>query len=188
MLRISTLSILLSLAAFALAFAGDKPADAPDGMVWINGGEFSMGAAVSGHGSHEMPMASNDAEPIHRVRVDGFWMDKTTVTNEQFAKFVQATEYVTIAERTPTKEEFPDRAAGKSCCGICCLHAAGSRGAAQQSLSMVELCERCELASSARTGERHQRKREISGGAHRISRRRSVCEMGGQTFTNRSGV
>ena len=76
-------------------------------MVWIAGGEFSMGAAVSGHGSHEMPMASSDAEPIHRVRVDGFWMDMTTVTNEQFAKFVQATEYVTIAERTPTKEEFP---------------------------------------------------------------------------------
>ena len=52
-------------------------------------------------------MPSNDAEPIHRVRVDGFWMDKTTVTNEQFEKFVKATGYVTIAERTPTKEEFP---------------------------------------------------------------------------------
>ena len=55
----------------------------------------------------EMPMASNDAEPMHRVRVDGFWMDTTTVTNEQFEKFVKATDYVTIAERTPTKEEFP---------------------------------------------------------------------------------
>ena len=35
-------------------------------------------------------------------------MDETVVTNEQFAKFVAATGYVTIAERTPTKEEFPD--------------------------------------------------------------------------------
>ena len=52
-------------------------------------------------------MPSNDAEPIHRVRVDGFWMDKTTVTNAEFEKFVKATGYVTIAERTPTKEEFP---------------------------------------------------------------------------------
>ena len=52
-------------------------------------------------------MASNDTEPIHRVRVDGFFMDKTAVTNEQFEKFVKATGYVTIAERTPTKEEFP---------------------------------------------------------------------------------
>jgi formylglycine-generating enzyme required for sulfatase activity len=44
-----------------------------------------------------MPMASNDAGPIHRVRVDGFWMDATVVTNAQFEKFVKATGYVTIA-------------------------------------------------------------------------------------------
>jgi formylglycine-generating enzyme required for sulfatase activity len=79
----------------------------PEGMVWIPGGEFSMGAQMNGHGTGEMPMASNDAEPVHRVRVDGFWMDTTTMTNEQFDKFVKATGYVTVAERTPTKEEFP---------------------------------------------------------------------------------
>jgi formylglycine-generating enzyme required for sulfatase activity len=42
----------------------------PPGMVWIPGGEFEMGAVVNGHSSCEMPMASNDAEPIRRVRVD----------------------------------------------------------------------------------------------------------------------
>lgn len=84
------------------------PVPAPDGMVWIPGGKFSMGAAVNGHGSHEMAMPSNDAEPVHRVRVDGFWMDKSEVTNEQFEKFVRATGYITIAERAPTREEFPD--------------------------------------------------------------------------------
>jgi formylglycine-generating enzyme len=83
------------------------PGKAPEGMVWIPGGEFSMGASVSGKGSAEMPMASNDSGPIHRVQVDGFWMDATPVTNEQFEKFVKATGYVTIAERKPTKEEFP---------------------------------------------------------------------------------
>src|SRR5436190_15800730 len=83
------------------------PGKAPDGMVWIPGGEFSMGAVVNGEGSHEMPMASNDAGPVHRVRVDGFWMDATPVTNEQLEKFVKATGYVTIAARTPMKEEFP---------------------------------------------------------------------------------
>ena len=77
-------------------------------MIWIPGGEFKMGAVMNGHGSDEMPMASNDAEPIHPVRVDGFWMDKTVVTNAEFEKFVAATSYVTIAERAPTKEEFPD--------------------------------------------------------------------------------
>src|SRR5882724_2206577 len=77
------------------------PDSAPEGMVWIPGGEFSMGAAVAGQGSAEMPMASNDSGPVHRVRVDGFWMDAAPVTNEQFEKFVKATSYITIAERTP---------------------------------------------------------------------------------------
>src|SRR4029077_5636537 len=94
---------------FVATVANSSPAPkaAPPGMVWIPGGEFSMGAATNGHGSCEMPMASNDTEPVHRVRVDGFFMDKTAVTNEEFEKFVKATGYVTIAERTPTKEEFP---------------------------------------------------------------------------------
>lgn len=48
-----------------------------------------------------------DARPIHRVYVDGFWMDAVVVTNAQFARFVDATHYVTIAEIAPTKEEFP---------------------------------------------------------------------------------
>jgi formylglycine-generating enzyme len=83
------------------------PGKAPEGMVWIPGGEFSMGAAVAGEGSHAMPMASNDSQPVHRVYVDAFWMDAVPVTNAQFEKFVRATKYVTIAERAPTKEEFP---------------------------------------------------------------------------------
>jgi formylglycine-generating enzyme len=83
------------------------PGSAPQGMVWIPGGEFSMGAAVNGEGSGEMPMASNDSGPVHRVYVDGFWMDATAVTNEQFEKFVRATGYITVAERTPTRDEFP---------------------------------------------------------------------------------
>src|SRR5690349_12231369 len=76
------------------------PGKAPQGMVWIPGGEFSMGAAVGGEGSHAMPMASNDSQPVHRVYVDPFWMDATPVTNAQFENFVKATSYVTIAERT----------------------------------------------------------------------------------------
>src|SRR4029077_2069386 len=39
------------------------PGKAPEGMVWIPGGEFSMGAVVNGAGSAEMPMASNDSGP-----------------------------------------------------------------------------------------------------------------------------
>lgn len=81
---------------------------APEGMVWIPGGEFSMGASNEGRGNCcDMAMASNDASPMHRVRVDGFWMDTTAVTNAQFARFIEATGYVTMAEKTPTREELP---------------------------------------------------------------------------------
>jgi formylglycine-generating enzyme required for sulfatase activity len=51
--------------------------------------------------------ATDDSRPIHRVYVDGFWMDKTAVTNAQFAAFVKATGYITVAERTPRAEDFP---------------------------------------------------------------------------------
>ena len=85
------------------------PGPAPQGMVWIPGGEFSMGCALPSEGVCTMATmnAAQDAEPIHRVYVDGFWMDKAEVSNEQFEKFVKATGYVTIAERAPTAEEFP---------------------------------------------------------------------------------
>src|SRR5207244_5318854 len=51
-----------------------------------------------------------DAEPVHKVYVDGFWMDRTEVTNTQFEKFVQATGYVTVAERKPSAKDFPQAA------------------------------------------------------------------------------
>jgi formylglycine-generating enzyme required for sulfatase activity len=87
-----------------------SPTLLPPGMVWIPGGEFSMGAidlpANDAVGIH----AEADARPIHRVYVDGYWMDQTDVTNEEFAAFVKATGYVTIAERVPAEKDFPDAA------------------------------------------------------------------------------
>jgi len=66
-----------------------------------------MGSKETGHLACEGSAAMPDARPIHRVYVDGFWMDATDVTNAQFAEFVKATGYRTIAEIAPTKEEFP---------------------------------------------------------------------------------
>src|SRR6516225_6453467 len=74
---------------------------APQGMVWIPGGEFSMGAMDPPASTEAGMHGAVDARPIHRVYVDGFWMDPTDITNEQFAKFVRATGYVTVAERKP---------------------------------------------------------------------------------------
>jgi formylglycine-generating enzyme len=83
------------------------PSQTPEGMVWIPGGEFSMGCSETGDSLCGMPGLTTDAQPIHRVRVDGFWMDTTEVTNEQFKAFVEATGYVTIAEQKPRPEDFP---------------------------------------------------------------------------------
>jgi formylglycine-generating enzyme len=85
------------------------PGPAPQGMVWIPGGEFSMGCMVPSEGvcTPATMNAVNDAEPVHRVYVDGFWMDTNDVSNAEFARFVQATGYQTIAEVAPTKEQFP---------------------------------------------------------------------------------
>ncbi len=74
------------------------PKETPQGMVWIPGGEFLMGNNAS--------TAWPDEQPAHRVAVDHFWMDSTEVTNSQFAAFVNATEYVTTAEKAPTAEEI----------------------------------------------------------------------------------
>lgn len=71
---------------------------APQGMLWIPGGEFSMGSTD--------PLARPDESPIHRVRVSGFWMDVTEVTNAQFRAFVNATGYKTVAERPVDWEEL----------------------------------------------------------------------------------
>ena len=91
-----------------VANAATPPGDGPAGMVWIPGGEFSMGAADP-PGMDDVGMsATTDSRPIHRVYVDGFWMDRTEVTNDQFRRFVDATGYVTVAERVPSAKDFPD--------------------------------------------------------------------------------
>jgi len=83
------------------------PGPAPAGMVWIPGGECSMGANDPPDRDDVGMKATLDARPIHRVYVDGFFMDATDVTNAQFAAFVKETGYVTLAERTPRAEDFP---------------------------------------------------------------------------------
>jgi formylglycine-generating enzyme required for sulfatase activity len=74
------------------------PGSAPQGMIWVPGGEFWMGSSEATFG---------DSRPWHETYVDGFWMDKTEVTNAGFARFVKATGYITVAERKPRAEDFP---------------------------------------------------------------------------------
>jgi len=67
------------------------------GMVWIPSGTYLMGS------DQHYP----EEAPAHRVSVDGFWMDQFAITNEQFARFVAETSYVTVAERPLDPSFYP---------------------------------------------------------------------------------
>jgi formylglycine-generating enzyme required for sulfatase activity len=66
-------------------------------MVWVPPRTYDMGSA------HHYP----EERPVHRVTVDGFWMDRYPVTNERFARFVEATGHVTFAELAPNPKLYP---------------------------------------------------------------------------------
>ncbi len=70
----------------------------PAGMAWIPGHEFLMG--------NDHQMSQPNERPAHKVRVSGFWMDVHDVTNAQFRRFVEATGYVTTAEKKPRWEDL----------------------------------------------------------------------------------
>ena len=78
--------------------SGAAPGAPPvPGMAWIPGGELAMGS--NAHYPEEAP--------VHRVRVDGFWIDPCPVTNRQYALFVEQTRYATVAERPLDPADFP---------------------------------------------------------------------------------
>lgn len=98
---------LAALAAAVVLIAGSiawwvanspvaAPPNGPEGMAWIPGGKFLMGS--------DHKLAQENERPAHAVRVDGFWMDRHHVTNAEFRKFVEATGYVTTAEKKPDWE------------------------------------------------------------------------------------
>ena len=97
-MRIPVLITSTALASLSIGIASQSGSALHPGMVWIPAGEYWMGSQ-----SEDFV----DALPVHRVAVDGFWMDRTTVTNAQFARFVAETHYVTIAERPLNPNEFP---------------------------------------------------------------------------------
>src|SRR6516225_10270418 len=76
---------------------GQHLGDLAKEMVWIPGGTFRMGS--NDHYAEEAP--------VHRVTVDGFWIDRTPVTNRQFKAFVKATGHVTTAQIVPDPKDYP---------------------------------------------------------------------------------
>jgi formylglycine-generating enzyme len=106
--NIQLLAALISIWSVALAKGGSEirvardsnsnDAAAPPEMVWIHGGEFTMG-------TDDIRSFPNE-RPAHRIHVEGFWIDEHDVTNAEFAKFVEATGYLTTAEKKPDWEEL----------------------------------------------------------------------------------
>ena len=75
--------------------SGSPPAE---DMVWVPGGTFRMGS--DDHYPEEAP--------AHNVTVGGFWMDRYAVTNAHYKRFVEATGYVTLAERPANPDDYPN--------------------------------------------------------------------------------
>jgi formylglycine-generating enzyme len=80
-----------------LRSAGERAKAPSDNMLWIPGGVFWMGS------DHHYP----EEAPAHQVSVNGLWMDIHTVTNREFARFVEATGHVTLAERPADPNDYP---------------------------------------------------------------------------------
>jgi len=84
--------------------AADLPVSGPPGrppfkdMVWVPAGEFLMGSADF----------YPEERPVHRVLVDGFWMDEHPVTVAEFRRFVKATGHLSWAEQRPDPDDYPD--------------------------------------------------------------------------------
>ena len=68
------------------------------GMIYIEGGFFDMGA--------DNDEARPDEYPKHKIEISSFWMDETEVTNAQFKEFIDATGYITTAERSINWDEI----------------------------------------------------------------------------------
>jgi len=66
-------------------------------MVWVPGGTFRVGS------DRHYP----EEAPVHRVTIDGFWIDRTPVTNAEFLRFIRATGYLTFAEIRPKASDYP---------------------------------------------------------------------------------
>ena len=82
----------------ATAALPEPPGPAPyRQMVWVPGGTFRMGS------DHHYP----EEAPAHDVAVEGFWIDRYAVTNDQFSRFVAATGHVTVAEVPPDPADYP---------------------------------------------------------------------------------
>ena len=151
------------------------PSGAPSGppphpdMVWIPGGTFDMGS--NDHYPEE--------RPIHRVGVDGFWMDRYPVTNERFRRFVEATGHVTFAEIPPNPADYPGalRPSMLYAGSLVFVKPSGPVDLGDFG-QLVDVHARRRLAAPDRPEELDRRAQAPSGRARHLRRRRGVRRHG----------
>ena len=153
---------------------------AQSAMAHIPGGVFRMGSD-----SHYPEEA-----PSHLVKVDEFWIDRTPVTNRAFAKFVNATGYVTFAEIAPDAKDYPGALPHMLRAGSLMFDPPDARGRSQRLVAMVEVPVRRQLEEAVRPGLVDQGARRSPGRSRRLLRRRGLCGLGrkGAADGSRVGV
>ncbi len=120
-------------------------------MVWVAGGTFRMGSEK--HYPEEAP--------VHRAMVDGFWIDKTPVTNAQFRQFVRETGYMSFAEIPPDPRDYPGAKPEMLYAGSMVFSPPGRIVDLRDWSQWWQFAER-QLASASWTQKQHQRPRRAS--------------------------
>ena len=145
-------------------------------MVRIPGGTFRMGS--DDHYPEEAP--------VHRVTVDGFWIDRTPVTNRQFKEFVKATGHVTFAEIPPDPKDYPGALPHMLYAGSLVFTPPPRVDRSARLEPVVDVHEGRRLAASLWAEEQHQRARQSSGRARVVCRCAGLRAMGRQGPADRS--
>ena len=141
--------------------------DSKAGMVRVDGGTFVMGDDT------ERP----EERTAHDVTVSPFWIDRHEVTNAQFAAFVEATGYVTVAEKGLDPDLYPDLPPELLAPGGMVFKMPEVGQSQGQRRAMVGLCARCRLAPSGRARKLDRGVGKPSGGADRARRRARLCAL-----------
>ena len=118
-------------------------------MIFLPGGTFRMGS------DKHYP----EEAPVHRVAVDGFWIDRTPVTNRQFKDFVRATGHKTFAEIPPDPKNYPGALPHMLYAGSLVFTPPGRPVDLKNWGAVVAFSQRRQLAASLRPEEQHQRAR-----------------------------
>ena len=161
-----------------VASVAQLEAVAPANMVRIPGGTFRMGS------DKHYP----EEAPAHRVSVDGFWIDRTPVTNRQFKEFVRATGHVTFAEIKPDPKNYPGALPHMIFAGSLVFtppdHPVDLRDWSQ----WWTLMKGARLAAPLRAEKQYQWARSSSGRPCRVRRCARLREMGRQGAADRGGM